>query len=289
MGAYGDNMLWWRRMPPISQDECRRLPRGESYSEERDSGRAIIALRWPKLWKGRVFVRNVFTPRNDFNGFVKEWRAKHGSDPVAVENMREFDQMWSRLKVAESGKTGSYVPATRARKFRHTYLHTLKERGWEVVAGPFLVEEPMHNCMLDLTEKEWAELWATQRTKPWAVQHLARQTSSRFMDTEESPMASEIRLHYRALGVCEGWTPERVKALADAWGMTPRELQHYICCETVVMERFMAGKLPTLPGPICLWLFFMERMLASRAGEQFTDSLFPVLGRQSSTAADAAA
>jgi len=288
MGAYGDTMLWWRRMPPIVLDECRRLPRGASYSEERAAGSVLIALRWPKMWKGRVFVRNVFTPRDDYNGFVRVFRKEHGHDPIAVENMREFDQMWNRLKVHESGKTGAYVPATKARKFRHTYLHDLQKRGWEVVAGPFSVEDSAHNCMLELSEKDWAELWATQRTGRWSVRHLARQHSSRFLDTEESPRAAEIRLHYRGLGVCEGWTPARVQALADRWGLTPRELQHYICCESVVMERFMAGKLPTLPGPICLWLFFMERMAAQREGEQFTDTLFPVLGRQPSTAAKAA-
>lgn len=288
MGAYGDTMLWWRRMPPIWQDECRRLPRAPSYSEERDSGRVLIALCWPKLWRGRIFVRNVFTPRNDLNGFAKTFRAQHGHDPIAVENMREFDAMWSRLKVAETGKTGAYVPATKARKFRHTYLHSLKERGWEVVAGPFLLEEPMHNCALDLSEQEWAELWEKQRTRPWAVNHLSRQTSSRFLDTEESAVAAEIRLHYRTLGVCEGWTPERVRALAAKWSLTERELQHYVCCESVVMERFMAGKLPTLPGPICLLLFFMERLARQRDGEVFTDTLFPVPGRQPSTAAAAA-
>lgn len=287
MGAYGHTMLWWRRMPPIWQDTCARLPRGPSYSEEQDSGRALIALRWPKLWKGRVFVRNAFTPRGDYNGFVKKFQKEHGHEPVAVESMREFDQMWNRVKVAERGKTGAYVPATKARKFRHTYLHKLKERGWEVVAGPFLIEEPMHNCALDLSEKEWDELWRTQRTGRWKMRHLGDQTSSRFLDTQESSVAAEIRLHYRALGVLDGWTPERVKALASKWSMTERELQHYICCESVVMERFMAGKLPTLPGPICLWLFFMERLAAQREGEVFTDTLFPVLGRQPSTAANA--
>ena len=288
MGAYGEEMRWWWWMPPIWQNECTRLPRGTSYTAERDSGRALIALRWPRMWDGRVFVRNVFTPRADYNGWVKTYRKKHGKDPVAVENMREFDGMWNRLKVAETGKTGAYIPATRARKFRHTYLEELLARGWQVVAGPFLVEDPMHNCMLEMSEAEWTKLWTQNRTKVWNVQHLARQTTSRFIDLEETAQAAEIRLHYRGLGVCEGWTIERVQKIADRWSMTTRELQHYICCESVVMSRFLAGKLPTLPGPICLLLFFMERLADQQDGKVFSETLFPVLGRQNSTAAEAA-
>jgi hypothetical protein len=264
------------------------VPWGSSYPAERDAGRVLIALRWPSMWEARVFVRNVFTPRDEYNGWVKTYRKEHGHNPIAVENMREFDGMWNRMKVARSGKTGAYVPATKARKFRHSYLDDLKERGWEVVAGPFIVEDPMHNCMLEVSEAEWAKLWVENRTARWKVQHLARQVSSRFIDLEESPLAAEIRLHYRGLGVCEGWTPERVQTLADKWGMTTRELQHYICCESAVFARFLAGKLPSLPGPICLWLFFMERLAAQREGKEFTDTLFPVVGRQPSTAAAAA-
>lgn len=288
MGAYGDKLQWWSVMPPVWQDLALRLPRGSSYTKERDAGRVLIALRWPGVWRGRIFVRNVHTPRDGANSFGKVFRAKHGHDPVAVENMREFDGMWNRLKVHGTGKTGIYVPATRTRKFRHSYLHDLQERGWEVVAGPFIIEEPMHNCVLDLSEKDWAEIWATHRTGRWSLLHLGRQVASKFIDEEETPQAAEIRLHYRGLGVCEGWTPERVLKLGERWGLTVREIQHYICCESVVMDRFMAGKLDTLPGPVCLWLFFMERLADQQDGKVFTETLLPVLGAKPSTAAAAA-
>lgn len=288
MGAYGDDLRWWSVLPPIWHDKVARLPRGASYTKERDAGRVMIALRWPKLWRGRVFIRNAFTPNGDLNGWAKEFQKKHGAEPVAVENMREFDHLWSRLKVAEGGKTGAYVPATRARKFRHTYLHQLQARGWEVVEGPFMVEDPMHNCALELSEKEWAELWATHRIKPWAMTYLGAQTGSKFIDTEETPQAAEIRLHYRTLGVCENWTPARVRALAERWEITTREMQHYVCCESQIFQRFLDGKLSNLPGPVCLLLFLMERHADQAAGVQFTDTLFPILGAQSSTAATAA-
>lgn len=252
----------WKLMPRIEIAEGIRIPRAASYTQERDSGRAIVALHWAGLktaGKPRVFLRNV--------------HRRHCSDELRIENMREFDGLWNRLRVHKTKKTNVFLPATRMRKSRFTPWTVLQARGWKMVAEPFMLEAPMHNCMIEMALSEFKALHATHRkTERNSVEAFNAGMA------DETPMARLIRQHYEEAGVLKGWNPERVNRLAQAWGMSVRELARYILCPPGRIEDFVSGLGIELPGSVMLLLFYMERLVEEQVlGRRFELPMFPQL------------
>lgn len=256
----------WRLMPRIQEVSGVRIPRAGSYSFERDSGRVVVALRWPRIRVARplVYVRNVH--RQSAKGDIR------------IENMREFDGLWNRLRVHETGKTNVYCSTTRLRKSRYSSWEVLKSRGWEMVVEPFMLETPMHNCMLELPEAQFLAIHAEHRIKErGSVEAYAGVDMA-----DETPTSRLIVMHYKALGVTQGWNPERVKRLAASWGMTIRELARYILCAPGRIEDFVNGSAVELPGPVMLWLSHMERLADQQfLGRTPAAPLFPQLSKAS--------
>lgn len=260
----------WKLMPRIELTRGIRIPRAASYTNERDAGRAIVALRWPRLrTRGsvRVFLRNVHRRNN--------------ADELRIENMREFDGLWNRLRVHTLGRTNIFIPATRMRKSRFTPWSVLKERGWVMVCEPFMLEEPMHNCMLEMSLEEFRALHEHHRVKKRSAESAHNVSLE-----EETATSALIRQHYEELGVTAGWTPERVTRIAHMWGVTIRELARLILCPPGRIEDYVAGQATEMqmPGSVMLWLFFMERLAIEQVfgGRPFSTPLFPQLKKAKS-------
>lgn len=256
----------WRLMPRIQNTEGVRVPRGRSYTHERDAGRVVVALRWPriKVPKPVVYVRNVYRQSGLKTGGLR------------VENMREFDGLWNRLRVHETGKTNVYVSMTEMRKSSYTPWEVLQARGWEMVCEPFLLEEPMHNCTVEMPEAAFKSFYETHRSE-----ERDSVAAYKANDADETPTSRLIAMHYDDLKVKEGWSPERVKRLAAMWSMTIRELCRCILCPPGRVEDYVAGQSIELPGPVMLWFFHMERLAEQQfLGRTHAVPLFPQLNER---------
>lgn len=182
------------------------------------------------------------------------------------------------LHVHETGKTNVYCSTTRLRKSRYTSWDVLKARGWELVVEPFLLEEPMHNCMLELPEAAFMAIHEAHRVK----ERNSVEAYNGIDAADETPSSRLIAMHYDGLGVTRNWTPERVKRLAVAWGMTIRELARYILCAPGRIEDYVNGAAIELPGSVMLWFFHMERLAEQQLlGRTPAAPLFPQLSKAS--------
>lgn len=252
-------------MPPILRKTCKRIPRGRSYTREAMAGCVLIALHWPLSGPGNtVFLRNVFCNK--------------AGQEIYVENTREFVTLHDCLFDKSDADDRCIMPVmadnpNRQRTF--VSLNELLKRGLKVKAGPFSLEEAFPNCTVELTTDEWERLWAMEPPEP-AIGKI-RSTMAQeqdwgllkgisCVDSDETLRARMFRLHHDETGVLKAWTPERVKRLCELWGLSLRELCRYICTEPPTIEAFVAGRLKSMPGAVCLWLHMMERMLFERDG-----------------------
>jgi hypothetical protein len=226
--------------PRIDNPEATRLPRGASYTMERDSGRCLIAIRRqsnrsrpPK--KAWVHVRNCYV---------------RAENDVIVENGRHL--------------------LTRRTKGDGVVLERLIAGGYCVHRGPFMLEEPMPNCLVDISVKKFDELWETHRTDA--------PVGSPTPAINDTPMRRLLELHWREHGVNNLWQFERFMRLCRAWGMTPIEMAELIQWDLASMKHFLRGAASTpagwrLPGPVAVWFYFLENF---RLGI----SVFPSLPEQ---------
>lgn len=220
---------------PLIRTETTRLPRSPSHGTDRDSGSCLIALRHTKRRSTRlkkiVIVRNCY-------------RATYA--PIMVENMREYIPKNSTRYTARRG-----VP-----------LEKLKALGFEVCAGPFIVDEPMHNCMAEMPHKEFAALWATHRVDVLgSIEARAFDQTAKFPET---PTLAMIRLHWESRRVHEDWDADRIKRLCALWKLTPFELAELIQWAPGHMDRVLNSdalkKGFKMPGPVVVWFYFLENI-----------------------------
>jgi len=238
-----------RPWPALEYENAKRLPRAPSYSEEsdRDSGRCLIALRFTgHRFRKLILVRNCYT--------------RTATGEIMVENTR--DLMPKRAKRTK----GAAVAMSR-----------LARHGFTIEKPPFMLTEPMHNCMAELREDEFARVWKINRdTAPTAMeaQHLR--------SANDTPMRRLLAQHWKAHRVHEGWSATRVRKLCAMWDMTPFELAEMIQWAPGNMEHYLTIADQTdvmkLPGPVAVWFYFLENF-------RFGVSVFPTISDQPMKAA----
>lgn len=224
--------------PPITLPDAARLPDGASYSTTRNAGCCLIALLFKPLYKGpeshRVVIRNCY---------------KAGRGAV-VENMREYLPHSSKI-----GRTG-------------VLLARLLDLGMEVVKPPFMLSEPRHNCIEEMTPAEFAWVWETnQDTSPDCVE------AAKDHKEHKTPTLQLIQQHWNDQALYENWTPDRIRRLCALWGLTTFELAELIQWAPGAMDSFLNGMGLRLPGPVAVWFHFLENM-------RFGLPAFPDLPRQ---------
>lgn len=207
--------------PLIERVDVERLPRAPSYSDERDSGRCLIALTYTGCrFKGQAIVRNCYF--------------QNQSGEIVVENTRDL------LPIRAARMRGTGVGMSR-----------LAKAGFSVLRKPFMLVEPMHNCMAEMPVARFLELWKKHRDT------TIGSAEARAFDPEQTPMLRLLKAHWRQHRVAEGWTRERVAKLCSMWGLTPFELCELIQWAPGHMDNFLKSAFP-LPGPVAVWFYFLE-------------------------------
>ena len=219
--------------PYVTLPEARKLAEGPSYSGSRFAGETLIALIGHAPLRRMVVIRNCYG---------------HSNGPVMVENIREY----------LLGK----------RRWGGTHNVPLDQLGaLEVYRGPFKVAEPVPNFMLELTVDRFERAWDALQYNP------AEPPTNLYSIRPTSPTMALIDMHWRRHKVRENWTPERVRRLCALWKLTPHELAEFVQWTTAGMEAFLTSSGRELPGPVCVWFYFLENV---RMGVNVFPDLQPV-------------
>ncbi len=216
--------------PPIEWTNAPRLARTPSRGDDHLSGRSLIALRYTgrrqrsgrKVPLQRVIVRNCYY---------------RGDDPCVVENIREYLQ-----GALYSGRQG-------------VSLRRLLASGkFEVVEPPFVLAEPMPDCLVELRPEEFQHWFTTHRFNPPNSMEAFQ------FKPDDTPLRRLIELHWRKHAVQEHWTPARIRRLCAAWELTPYELAELIQWAPGHMDYFLKETtgFMRLPGPVAVWFYFLE-------------------------------
>jgi hypothetical protein len=161
-------------------------------------------------------------------------------DPIVVENMRE------------------YLPRKRAAKYTHfssVSMRRLEAIGFSVFRGPFLAEQPVPNFIFEATPKEFEEIWAAKQIVPPVNGAEAHE-----FKPGETPTMRLIELHWKERKLSDGWTVDRVRRICALLHLTPHELAALIQWPHGAMESFLNGGGWRLPGPVVVWLYFLENL-----------------------------
>ena len=217
--------------PRIDNPAVTRLPRGASYTDERDAGRCLIALRFAprrprsrKRFAPRIAVRNCYV---------------RGESDIVVENSRELLH-----------STAHFHQGVKLEKLT-------KDGTVEVYRGPFMVIDPMPNCIVEMKPRKFDALWETHRFT------RASESSPRISAASDSPLRRLFELHWKAHGLGKPWQGVRVNRICRMWGLTPFELAEMIQWPCGRMEHFLKMAETSkdgwpLPGPVALWFYFLE-------------------------------
>ena len=215
--------------PPIENPEPKKLPRGLSprhaTDKETSAGRALIALVKLTYGKsqGRIWVRNCY---------------EHTRYGIYVENMREYAKHKSAC-----------ARAVRLRRLTRSHFAIYKP--------PFLVSEPVVNCLVEMPKKDFDKLWKTH-----LFVHPPSFQTARAARPESTPMLRLLEAHWKAARLQEKWTPDRIVRLCRLWELTPHELAEMIQWPCSKMDYHLnnpdIAKFCNLPGPVAVWFEFLE-------------------------------
>lgn len=229
--------------PLVVNPHATRLPRGSSYSDERDAGRCLIALTFESQ-RGRkwVIIRNCH----------------RGDEGIVVENMREF--IPGRVKGRDRFRRKAIYRFAQSQKPKIATdgmsLARLKRIGIVPYKSPFMLADPYHNSLLEMPARLFDELWKTHVVAKPSL------TEKYYAAPDETPMLRLFRLHWRERQVRENWTAERIKRLCLLWQLTPHELAELIQWSPGGMNTVLANTATIagniLPGPVALWFYFLE-------------------------------
>jgi hypothetical protein len=229
--------------PTVELTDSPRLPRDLSDgpgAEHTSHGRALIALiyRGPRGKKRVALVRNCY--------------AKASGTVVMVENIRE------------------YVPKMTARNRSRSLPSLLATGMFSVLQPPFLVAEPVTNCMLEMAPEQFEAIFAENRVPgPTAAE-------ARLFQPETTPLLRLFKFHWSKHRVRNHWDKDRVLRLCQLWGLTPFELAELIQWPPGHMNTFLRAQDDSpwrLPGPVAVWFYFLENF-------RFGVSIFPTLPEQ---------